>query len=48
MPKKCQKNDSQSGKCKKMQKTATKMTPNLGNAKQMPNKCKENATENAK
>ena len=37
MQKTCQKNDSQSGKCKK---NAKKMTPSLGNAKK---KCKKNA-----
>ena len=50
MQKKCKKNDSQSGKCKK---NAKKMTPSLGNAKMQKNakKCEQNATkckENAK
>ena len=40
MQKKCQKNDSQSGKCKK---NAKKMTPSLGNAKTMQQKCEKNA-----
>jgi hypothetical protein len=38
MQKKCQKNDSQSGKCKK---NAQKMTPSLGNAKKYKNNAKK-------
>ena len=40
MQKKCQKNDSQSGKCKK---NAKKMTPSLGNAKKNVKKMQKNA-----
>ena len=40
MQKKCQKNDSQSGKCKR---NAKKMTPSLGNAKKNVKKMQKNA-----